>query len=1030
MDSYSKRLIEVDLPIRRISEHARREKSIRHGHISTLHIWWARRPLAACRAVLCASLWPDPVDALCPQAFRDAAAEAVNGFSKAIRESEQVQKIMGQTAASFLALEKTCVDAKNPEHWNTLRYLLLDFIAEFAAWEASMEPHFLETARNLTQAAHEALGGTPGTRPLVVDPFAGGGSIPLEALRVGADAFASDLNPVAVLLNKVVLEYIPKYGQRLADEVRRWGQWIKEKAEMELAEFYPNDEDNGVPIAYIWARTIKCEGPGCGVQIPLLRSMILGVKSGVTWSLKWAHDAKGHVLTECSVNDMTNTTFVRPIIQLGEGNPLPEKCKGSVKGGAATCPVCGFVISAPRVKNQLCIQRGGSQDSRLVAVYVQKGSERSFRLPLSSDVKAISIAKGAVKENDKVLTESFPNEEINPIRPYKNTRGLSAVTRIGCVQFRDLYNPRQLLVLKTFIDLVNALSHQIAQNDPAFKNAVVTSMAFCVSRFVSQNTSMSRWDASRLTIKGAFSKQALAVVWDYAEANPFSEGTSNWNGASEWVIRFIESNACIENVGVVNQASATTAVLPEDSVSVLMTDPPYFAAIPYGDLSDFFYVWLRRSLKYIYPTLFEALLSPKSKELIVTNAHQDDSGNQKNELFFTQGMTNALVVGRQETKPQGIGIIVYAEGTTAGWEAIIAAIVNSGWVVTSSWPIDTEMQTRTQAQGAASLQSSVHIVCRPRESPDGSLREEDIGNWRDILLELPERIHAWLPRLADEGVVGADAIFACLGPALEIFSRHSRVEKASGEIVTLREYLEQVWAAVSKEALTLVFKDADASAFEEDARLTAMWLWTLSAGATGGSGAGSDAVEGDDEEAGSDDDDTEGKSAKVSGYTLEYDTARKIAQGLGAHLESLTNLVEVKGDKATLLPVLARTRKLFGKEEALTQSRKGAKKPKVKQMEMFVTLEQLEIEEEQEAASVADRTPPPGSTVLDRVHQTMILFSAGRSEAMKRFLVEEGIGNDAGFWSLAQALSALYPANSNEKRWVDGILARKKGLGF
>ncbi len=386
MTRYPKRLIEVDLPIRRISEHARREKSIRHGHISTLHIWWARRPLAACRAVLCASLWPDPVDPLCPQAFRDAAAEAVNGFSKAIRESEKVQKIMGQTAGSFLALEKTPIDAKNPGHWNTLRYLLFDFIAEFAAWEASTEPHFLETARKLTQAAHESLGGAPGTRPLVVDPFAGGGSIPLEALRIGADAFASDLNPVAVLLNKVVLEYIPKYAclpagrvsvsppepepgkyyvyvlrcsddslykgqtddiprrlkehrlgevtwtaprrpvelayyevlnsreeavarekylksgsgrewldaklaevekpRSLADEVRKWGQWIKEQAEKELAEFYPKDPDGATPIAYLWARTITCEGPGCGAEVPLMRSLWLAKKGNRSIALK------------------------------------------------------------------------------------------------------------------------------------------------------------------------------------------------------------------------------------------------------------------------------------------------------------------------------------------------------------------------------------------------------------------------------------------------------------------------------------------------------------------------------------------------------------------------------------------------------------------------------------------------------------------------------------------------------------------------------------------------------------------------
>ena len=227
---YPKRLIEVDLPIKRISAHARREKSIRHGHISTLHIWWARRPLAACRAVICASLWPDPADANCPQAFRDAAARLITAFAEKVYNTSSLhatasKESFGQWEGIVAARAKGIdLDPNDPTHLNKLRFALLDFIADFANWDNSTVREYLDTSRALTQAAHEALGGTPGTRPLVVDPFAGGGSIPLEALRVGADAFASDLNPVAVLLNKVLLEYIPKYGQRLADEVRKWGE--------------------------------------------------------------------------------------------------------------------------------------------------------------------------------------------------------------------------------------------------------------------------------------------------------------------------------------------------------------------------------------------------------------------------------------------------------------------------------------------------------------------------------------------------------------------------------------------------------------------------------------------------------------------------------------------------------------------------------------------------------------------------------------------------------------------------------------
>ena len=295
--NYPKRLIEVDLPIARISAHARREKSIRHGHISTLHIWWARRPLAACRAVICAALWPDPADEHCPQAFRDAAAQHIFAFAERVwpkkisGEKQQLHKSASEASLArwqVMAKIGTPLDATDADAQNTLRFALLDFIADFANWDNSTVPAYLETARALTQAAHEALGGAPGTRPLVADPFAGGGSIPLEALRVGADAFASDLNPVAVLLNKVVLEYIPKYGQKLADEVRKWGAWVKEQAEKELAEFYPKDEDGATPIAYLWARTVTCDSAlgGCGAEVPLMRSLWLAKKGDKSVAMK------------------------------------------------------------------------------------------------------------------------------------------------------------------------------------------------------------------------------------------------------------------------------------------------------------------------------------------------------------------------------------------------------------------------------------------------------------------------------------------------------------------------------------------------------------------------------------------------------------------------------------------------------------------------------------------------------------------------------------------------------------------------
>jgi hypothetical protein len=481
------------------------------------------------------------------------------------------------------------------------------------------------------------------------------------------------------------------------------------------------------------------------------------------------------------------------------------------------------------------------------------------------------------------------------------------------------------------------------------------------------------------------------------------------------MLRILEGEIAVGGNGKAEQNSACQHRLPDDSADLFLTDPPYYDAVPYAYLADFFYVWLRRSLGRSYPELFEAPAVPKDAEIVVDRPHEL-SDSTHDIAFYERELTRAFAEGRRLAKPEALGTIVFASKTTASWEAILKAVVDAGWTITGSWPIDTEMETRVSAQGQARLASSVHLVCRPRENPDGSVRTDEVGDWRDVLQELPRRIHEWMPRLADEGVVGADAIFACLGPALEIFSRYSRVEKASGEAVTLGEYLVNVWAAVAKEALTMIFTGADATGFEEDARLTAMWLWTLKTGDGNVEGEAADEDSGDGEEG-------VGKKGG-GGFALEFDAARKIAQGLGAHLEDLTTLVEVTGETARLLPVAERAQALFGKDGGKAASTRKKRGP---QMELFRGAQDAD----QAEATFGDTTiEKVGATVLDRVHQSMILFAAGRSEALKRFLVEDGAGNNTRFWTLAQALSALYPSSTDEKRWVDAVLARKKGLGF
>ncbi len=1013
MDRYPKRLIEVDLPIKRISAHARREKSIRHGHISTLHIWWARRPLAACRAVICAALWPDPADALCPDAFRRIARKLMREWAE-----KYVHLLTSQESLNrFVQIQK------KPDQLNDdvfLRQALLDFIADFANWDNSTIKEYLETSRALTQTAHEALGGEPGTRPLVVDPFAGGGSIPLETLRIGADAFASDLNPVAVLLNKVVLEYIPKYGQRLADEVRKCGDWIKTETEKELAEFYPKDPDGATPIAYLWARTIQCEGPGCGVKVPLIRSLWLAKKDKRSIALQLiprpnAKRVDFRIIAKERYGWMNQADPKEKI-----ENPNFD---GTVKRGSATCPCCGYTTPVARIREQLKAKRGGIPTAQLMCIVTTRSNEqgRFYRTAADRDFIAVERATRELqrrKQKDWNGLSLVPDERVNPL-PHSVNR----LPLYGMYVWGDVYSDRQLLSLTTIGKKISEVGKRLErENEIGFIVAVQTCLAFIVNKIADKSSTLCRWKSSAEYMAGnTFGRQALSMVFDYCETNVFGGVTGDISSEVEWVEKMLAHVAMsVTSHGQSEQASATLQPLPDAAAQALVTDPPYYDMISYADLSDFFYVWFRRSLRNIHPALFAAPASPKAEEIIVEPTPVENIG-VKNESFYLERMTMAMTEARRVVESKGIGVVVFAHKSTSGWEAQLKAMIDAGWVVTGSWPIDTEMAAKLAGLGQARLASSVHLVCRPREKQDGSSRSGEIGDWRDILQELPRRIKKWMPHLAKEGIVGADAIFACLGPALEIYSRYSRVEKASGDKVELKEYLEQVWAAVAQEALKMIFEGADATGFEEDARLTAMWLWTLSTG----NNVSNDKHTVTEEVENEDENEEEGKKAKtVTGYVLEYDAVRKIAQGLGAYLDKLQYLVEVKGDTARLLPVKERASYLFGKDAGQAPA-KGKKKDN--QLSLFEFAEQ--VDQGGEAWQI-EQSSKIGHTVLDQLHQSMILFAAGRGDALKRFLVEDGVGRNQRFWKLAQALSALYPAKSDEKRWVDGVLARKKGLGL
>jgi adenine-specific DNA methylase len=969
MNSSVRRLIETDeMPIGVISSHARHDQNIRKGHLHTLHVWWATRPLAACRAVLLATILPDPVDERCPEDFRRKAREALAWMqSKDLSDAQELRKA------------------------------LLRFIGDFAAWERAREKRWVETARTLVQAAH------PEGAPLVVDPFAGIGSIPFEALRIGADAYASDLNPVAVLLLKTALEYLPTYGTHLAEAVRKWGTWVRERAAEELKEFYPQEPDGSIPLAYLWARTIRCEGPGCGAEVPLV---------GLLWL---SRKGKSRVALRYQGNKATKR------VDFEIFNPQKESDVQSpmVRRFSATCPVCGYTTPYKRVREQIRAKQGGTRDARMLAVITLKpDGSRGFRLATERDVE---VARWAEEALERLKREYNGSMTLVPDEPLPPDGALGfRVQKYGMETWGDLFTPRQALTLVTFARLVDEARRTMLSEtqDVEFARAVTTCIGLAISNASHYSTSLSYYHPF-YGMRSSFGGNGFPMKADFAEGNLLTPRlVGGFAYPLDQIGQILEQESLqLPRSATTHQVPAANIPLPDGSTPYVVTDPPYYDAVPYASMSDLCYIWLKRMLGALNPDLFRSPLTPKAEECIMDPGPPWPGEPQKTRSFFEGRIRQALETCRRVLQPDGIAVVLFAHKGTAGWEALINALVQAGWTVTGSWPIETERGARMRAKDSAVLASTVFLICRPR--PD----EAPVGDWRQVLASLNQRVADWLPKLAQEGIQGADAIFSCIGPALEVYSRYGRVETAGGQVIPLgdvrngkgqvvqRGFLSFVWEVVAREALKVIFEEADPTGFEEDARLTAMWLWTLRSRANG-------AVQ---EEA-LEDQEAEGEAApkKPSGYTLPYDDARLIIQSLGAHEDVLKRpggVLEVKGDKARLVPVAERGRWLLGKEaDPKAMPRRGRRA-------------QLAFEEmAPEPEDVVHLQP--GETALDRLHQAMLLFAEGRSEALRRFLVDDGAGQDDRFWRLADALSRLYPMSSQEKRWVDGVLARRRTLGL
>jgi putative DNA methylase len=749
MTAYRRKLIEVALPLEAINRESAREKSIRHGHPSTLHLWWARRPLAACRAVLFASLVDDP--SAHPERF----------------PTEQAQQ--------------------------EERERLFRIIEELVKWENSTNAEVLKAARA------EILASCDGSPPAVLDPFCGGGSIPLEAQRLGLEARGSDLNPVAVLITKALVELPARFAGRppvhpdgargtapgswegargLAEDVRWYGRWMRAEAERRLGHLYPKvtlpPEHGGgqtTVIAWIWARTVRSPNPAWVGPMPLVRSFALSTKHGrETWVQPVVDRERRRIRFE---------------IRSGPGCPA-----GTVGRTSAVCLATGTPVPMSYVRAE---GRAGRMGVQLMAIVAEGPRGRVYLPP---DPGHERVAAGAV-----------PPGDLPAARMPSNPRWFSP-PGFGLQRFADLFTPRQLLALRAFSDLVGEARERLRGDAPdpgAYGDAVVTYLAFAVDKLADRNSAICAWEPRMDRLRGTFQRQALPMTWDFAEANPFGGAGGDFAHClfSVWEVLCRLPGG---TPGTADQADA--AALDTATPALIATDPPYYDNLGYADLSDFFYVWLRRSLRDLYPKLLDTLLTPKSSELVATPYRFD--GRERAGAHVEAGLRQAFARMRATQDAAVPLTLFYAfKQVEGGWETMLEALLRAGFAVTGTWPMRTELPSRMLSSGTNALASSIVLVCRPRAAAAPPATRTQL---LDILrAELP----AALRRLQQGNIAPVDLAQAAIGLGMTVFSRHAKVVEADGSAMTVQT------------ALRLINVVLDEALAEQDAHLDAETRWAL-----------------------------------------------------------------------------------------------------------------------------------------------------------------------------------------------------------
>ncbi|MBN1173559.1 MAG: DUF1156 domain-containing protein [Micromonosporaceae bacterium] len=771
-DTPHRKLIEVSLPLEAINRESAREKSIRHGHPSTLHLWWARRPLAACRAVLFAQLVDDP--SAHPERFATEEAQAQE------------------------------------------RARLHQLIERLVVWENSTDEHLLAEARA------EILASTGGNPPPILDPFCGGGSIPLEAQRLGLTAHAADLNPVAVLITKALIEIPPKFAGHppvfpgatglhpgawqaasgLAEDVRRYGQWMRDEAERRIGKHYPDatlpDGTTATVIAWIWARTVTCPNPACGIQMPLARSWWLSKKKGKeAYIVPTVTGGRVHF-------DIAHDVELGP--QEAEDGTVDQH-------EGARCVGCNSAVSFAHIRAE---GQAGRISQQLMAI-VAEGNRRRVYLPPS-----------AVHAD---MADMDPPRDIPQADLPAQALGLR-VQGYGMSKWTHLFTNRQLVALTTFSDLVGEARERVytdalaagmvpgerleagGTGAHAYADAIATYLGLVVSRCADYFSSICSWNSPGEKMRDVFSLPTLSMVWDFAEVNPFSRSSGNYAAHLDWVYKVVKRGLTIQ--GEVTRASALDYNIPG---SVISTDPPYYSSIGYADLSDFFYVWLRRTLRDSFPTLLATMLTPKTAELIA-NPYRHASVDVARE-FFRLGFVRILESARVTASREYPIAIYYAlkqsasdasDKTSDGWEAILQSMIDARWSITATWPVRSERTGRARSIGSNALASSIVLVLRPR--PVDAPRIDRRGFLNILKAELPLKLR----ELEQGGIAPVDLPQAAIGPGMAIFTRYAAVLDDDGSPVRVRAALQWI-----NQVLDEVLTDQEGD-FDAETRFALAWF--------------------------------------------------------------------------------------------------------------------------------------------------------------------------------------------------------------